>query len=215
MDYKFIRDQVSHQLVDVGLDVTNAEIYATVADIERDIGMAIRSEDQVVRETVTYEETNQYYDLNDLTNTVHEVKAVSIVNDDGDEEWYNLVYWRNVETRNYFGKEGIDYVYIIGNILYLSWEVSDDTDIRIYYMPILNDGDVVASDTDIPDIVLSRVTKFGVLADLFLIHARTEAQIAKANLLQRKYLSLLGQLQREKESISQEVEFSEIMPRLK
>jgi hypothetical protein len=192
--YKLLRDWIVHGLGPIARMLSEKEIQVSLAEITREIQAELVLRECTKTGDVTYYLSTQ---LATLPTDLLKLERLSIEEEDG-TTWIDLLDWRNIGERLRYSEIRKGYAYVIARTLKFSWQVSSDTTVTLYYvpmhesaeMPVSEDRELGEVETDLPG-TLQRALRYGVMSDLMSTHCRTEVDIAKADRWDMKYRNLV------------------------
>lgn len=195
--FAFYRDLIMTGLAEVSKYVTDAELGAVMAEINREILSELRLTETLSVGTMSYALLDQH---SHLPADCLEVKRV-MINEGDEERWIDVVAWEDTGKRQAYERDGRGYAYCIGRTFYLSWDVAATTTINIYYYPFPADAQfafttevALGTTTSQVPIWAGKALRYGTMADLMIVHAATQLHEYKASRWQSHYEKILGRL---------------------
>jgi hypothetical protein len=210
--FSHYKDLIMTGLGEVSRYVTEAELGAIMAEINREIMGELRLKESLVKGSVSYTLLAQSVAL---PQACLEVKRVMI--EEGEEErWVDVLDYSDTGTRQLYEKDGKGYAYCVGRTLYLSWEVEANTTVWLFYLPFPVDSIITFPTIEVAlgsaagyvPIWAGKVLRYGVMADLLLVHSQTQLHIYKATQWQAYYekqLTRLGKMNQDVAPLTQHV----------
>lgn len=192
------RDLIMTGLGEVSKFVTEAELGAIMAETNREIMSDLRLKESLVKASVSYTLLAQSVAL---PQACLEVKRV-MIEENGEERWFDVLDYADTGTRQMYERDAMAYAYCVGRTLYLSYDVSANTTMWLFYLPFPVDATITFPDTEVAlgsaagyiPIWAGKALRYGVMADLLLVHAQTQIHVYKAAQWQAHYERLLTRM---------------------
>lgn len=191
MTYGKIRDWIMVGLKDMGDDVSNAQVYAAMAEQINELYLLLSAHTELNLKTaeITY---NYSTAAGPLPADCGLLLRLSRTNDDGNEEFIDITQAINIRQRIHYNRISTLHGWVLGSDVKLSRTFTANQTLTAYYIPKVT-ADAMTSTTAFEAaegdarITMARALKWGVLAELAALHAVNEIHLYRQKIFEARY----------------------------